>query len=108
MLSWALLPHFTSFDDYVAAFPEGEGFRNWLTRSGVALIVKGTGLHDPLPGGFLWASVHNRDGATVVVVQDDDDGAWEYKTNNPAGELDNLKELAPLSPILLGFVGYKG
>ena len=108
MSIWTVGPNFTSFDDYVAAYPDGEKFRNWLTRSKVALLVKGTGTHDPLPGGFLWASVHHREDGTFVVVHDDDDGAWEYRTDNPAHELENLKELAPLSPNLLMFVGYQG
>lgn len=75
---------YSGFDDYVADYPEGERYRNWLTdrtigvpvegptkiknREGVYFekreaplrIIRGEGVHAGLPGGYLWASVSVR------------------------------------------------
>ena len=84
----ATLRHYTSFDDYVKDFPEGEQFRHWITRDANKYLVifesRASAFSGPLPGGFYWAfsidSYINYKGMFIgcrVMVMGCDDGCCE-------------------------------
>lgn len=94
------LPHFRSFDEYVAAFPQAEYFRRWITSDGhnkTVFFVQGDGPHSSLPGGYLWAYIGKfRDQPWTVHVGDIDDG---HMIKQVAGEFQAMQELE----LLVGF-----
>lgn len=81
----ATMRHYTSFDDYVKDFPEGEHFRAWITSDAKDKLVifesRWQGFSGWLPGGFYWVhnapSYVNYKGITVpcrIFVEGSDDG----------------------------------
>lgn len=107
-----LKPMFESFDAYVADWPGGESFRNWLVttdRPNALILVRGKGTHESLPGGYIWVNLslsftithRNRPAVTrgaMIAVGDCDDGliTREFETDAEAQALfAELKALAP-------------
>jgi len=110
-------PCYSTFDEYVAANPEGERFRTWITSAGRRpagrlLIVPGNGSHGPIPGGYVWATIDYRSAdlsVTGVMVHDCDDGLMVKECgtlDEAAKELATLAELAPFNMYELKDFGY--
>jgi hypothetical protein len=106
-------PCYDSFDEYVAAHPEGESFRAWVTSSGRNKHVKlipGAGPHSGLPGEYLHAHLVHSDECMWISVRDCDDGyITKVVDDKEEGlqELENLKKLAPFHLWELEEFGYK-
>lgn len=100
---------YTDFDEYVKDFPDGERFRNWITNVNKfnkkgspkeVLIVKGTGMHNGIPGDYLWASkiTYTKDGRIAIGVHDCDDGLMIRHCSNEqefTEWMNNLKDFVP-------------
>ena len=104
-----------SFDEWVAAYPDGEHFRNWIVDSrnskwhiGWLFIPQDEPHSCPLPGGYVWALGVKRAPQLLeldpgsadyyVVVQDNDDGIMrkDFDTEEEVlEEMKNLEEMAP-------------
>jgi hypothetical protein len=108
-------PFYTNFDEYVADYPEGEGFRAWLTRDGrvhvTLLAMDRPDLHNCLPGSYLAATIdawttRPKNGPAVsgvqLTVRDNDDGLMVKNwvgtdTSEAVALLEEMKALAPFT-----------
>jgi hypothetical protein len=119
----AALPSFTDFESYVKANPEGEIFRNWMTRNQKysRIVIVPASLHqNGIPGGYVWGSIYvwpkdykkpKKDELVwQVTVHDNDDGCMiqVFDTEDLAIKaLDQLVDLAPLALFDLKHFGYE-
>ena len=103
-------PSFTTFDAYAAAIPAGERYRNWLGDTPGLRLIAGTGWHDGLPGGYLWAYAKQRADGWCVLVGDCDDGLIRKRcasADEAHQALDDLATLAPFAMHELDAFGYE-
>jgi hypothetical protein len=110
--TWQSL-HYDNFDAYVAAHPDGEAYRAWVTNhghSGPVYLLFGTGPHSSLPGGYLWASIVKRGEQTCVMVHDCDDGcvARDVSSDSAQQALQELVQIVPFNMAdLVEHFGYR-
>lgn len=107
-----------SFDEYVAAYPDGERFRSWITRGTdrpehvfLLFVPMDSWPSCPLPGGYLWALGKKRHARLLeldpeetdyyVVVQDSDDGILRKELDTEAEVLEEMKNLEQMAPFCL-------
>lgn len=62
--------HYTSFAAYVADVPTADMFRRTLASQSPLLIVRGEGLVNSLPGGYVWSTLAQDGDAFQVIVTD--------------------------------------
>lgn len=109
------IPYFRSFNEYASHFPEGEQFRDWLTKGGRRddiLLVQGDGPHGSLPGGYIWAYVAEpfRGQPWTIYVGDNDDGLMVKRFENEQEarqDLNNLADFAPFEMSEIKEFGYQ-
>lgn len=112
LIARANRPIYNSFDEYVAAHPEGETFRRWITNDGRrnVILLPTTPNTNGIPGDYLWACIIQYPSGTYKVgVYDCDDGEVEKEvdTLEEAQEwFEKLKLLAPFGLYEMRQFGY--
>ncbi len=106
---------YRSFDAYVAENPNGEIYRNWITNFGqlaadALLIFSGEGMHQGIPGGFLWARLargyvkaernkFKQADEWYIHIHDCDDGFLSKEFPNKEEALAGLDEIEGYTPV---------